>query len=281
MDLATVARSASWRVHAARRALREARSPVALDRTDMSLVSSAGYRLAARLTRPQGTATLPGVVISPAIHQGRAELEQAISAVSTGEVARLGYAVLSFDPAGRGESWGEEDFGGAEHQDDLRVAIQYLLERPDVAGVGVLALSYGIVAAAGALARYPAELPVRWLVDWEGPSDRDIITTGGTRLIPAAGHSLEDDAYWHPREPVRSLPAVSCGYVRLQALPDHAQPGELRHAERLVRAAASGAAPWFQLNDHPRSVLPARPGWLPGGPWAANVAILRKLSSLR
>ncbi|MES2639209.1 MAG: CocE/NonD family hydrolase [Myxococcota bacterium] len=286
MDLAGAQRSLEWRQHLLRRRLREltARTPVV--RTELRLLSAAGYPLAARITRPDtAQATLPGVVISPAIHHGVAEVDTFASAVTAAEVARLGYAVLTFDPAGRGDSWGEEDFGGPEHQDDLRVAIRALMDAPDVSGVGVLSLSYGIVAAVPTLA-HPVERgiddrPVRWLLDWEGPSDREIITTGGTRLVPAAGHGLDDEDYWRPREPVRHIGALRCGYIRLQAWPDHAQPGELRHAERMMDAVAKGTAPWFQINDHPRGTRPPRPNWLAPGPWSANVAILRKLSDLR
>ncbi|MDP2317589.1 MAG: CocE/NonD family hydrolase [Pseudomonadota bacterium] len=274
-------RSLEWRRHLLTRRIREIGAGPRLARTDLRLLSAAGYPLAARLTRPQGDDRLPGVVISPAIHQGLREVDTYASAVTAAEVARLGYAVLSFDPAGRGESWGEEDFGGPEHQDDLRVAILALLATPGVTGVGVLSLSYGIVAAAGALSRYADELPVRWLLDWEGPCDREIITTGGTRLVPAAGHALDDEDYWRPREPVRHIGGVRCGYARLQAWPDHAQPDELRHAERMIRAGAAGSVPWVQINDHPRGVLPPRPIWLAGGPLAANEAILRKLGDLR
>jgi hypothetical protein len=220
-------------------------------------------------------------VISPAIHQGSAALLGNAAVVSAAEIARLGFAVLVHDPAGRGDSWGEEDFGGPEHQDDLRVAIRALAARPDVSGqVGVVALSLGLAAAAGALARWP-ELPVPWLLDWEGPCDREIITAGGTRMVPAGGHSLDDDAWWQPREAVAHARALRCGYVRLQAFPDHAQPDELRHARRMLEAARSGSAAWWQLNDHPRGSLPDRPDWLEGGPLAANRAILRKIATLR
>lgn len=200
--------------------------------------------------------------------------------VNAHEIAALGYAVLTLDPAGRGESWGEEDFGGLEHQDDVRAAIAWLLKDAACDGtVGVLSLSLGVAAAVGALAG--STLPVRWLVDWEGPSDREIITAGGTILVPAAGHGLDDDTYWRPREAVRSIQRLRCGYVRLQAYPDHAQPAEVRHAERMIRAAAGGSLPFFQINDHPRNELPPRAIWNPGGPLAANASILRKLRALR
>ena len=254
------------------------RGGVPVTREDVRLVSTAGYELAARLTRPAGADPLPGVVVSPAIHAGRKDLDAYSSPVTATEIARLGYAVLTYDPAGCGENWGEEDFGGPEHQDDLRVAIRHLAEH--ATRVGVLSLSLGAAAAVGALARY-VELDVAWLVDWEGPSDRETITAGGTRMVPAGGHTLEDDTWWHPREAVRHAASLRCGYVRLQAVPDHAQPDELRHAERMMRAVERGALPWYQINDHPRGIVPPRPNWLAGGPWTANCAILAKLAALR
>ena len=271
----------AWRGTAALRKLRDRRHAAEVRTEAVELHSTAGYRLAATLVRPVSTQRCPGLVISPAIHQGSAALLGNAAVVSAAEIARLGFAVLVHDPAGRGDSWGEEDFGGPEHQDDLRVAIRALAARPDVSGqVGVVALSLGLAAAAGALARWP-ELPVPWLLDWEGPCNREIITAGGTRMVPAGGHSLDDDAWWQPREAVAHARALRCGYVRLQAFPDHAQPDELRHARRMLEAARSGSAAWWQLNDHPRGSLPDRPDWLEGGPLAANRAILRKIATLR
>ncbi len=263
------------------RRLRELSQGAAVQSESIVLHSTVGYRLGARIVRPASGTVCPGLVVSPAIHQGIAALTSTAAIVSASEIARVGFVVLVHDPAGRGESWGEEDFGGAEHQDNIRVAIRAVAARSDCTGrVGVLSLSLGVAAAAGALARWP-ELPVDWLLDWEGPCDREIITAGGTRLVPAAGHSLDDEAWWPPREAVAHAGALQCGYARLQAFPDHAQPEELRHARRMLEAARAGAAPWVQLNDHPRGALPDRPHWLAGGPLAANRAILRKLSTLQ
>ncbi len=249
-------------------------------RRDLQLVSTAGYVLAARITEPAAPGPHPGVVVSPAIHQGRDGLERLGSPITAPELARLGFSVLTFDPAGRGASWGEEDFGGPEHADDLRVAIGALRQH-GVRDVGVLSLSLGLAAATAALARWPA-LDVRWLVDWEGPCDREVITAGGTRKTPAAGHPLDDEAYWAPREAVRHLASLRCGYVRLQAHPDHAQPNELRHAERMLAAAREAPAlPWWQLNAHPRGVVPVDAPWHRGGTRAANGLIRRVLRALR
>lgn len=277
-----VLRALSWRGTAALRTLRGLRQRDPLLVEDVELMSTAGYRLVARRVRPSGAGRLPGVVVSPAIHQGVDALLGTTAVVNAMEIAALGYTVLIHDPAGRGGSWGEEDFGGTEHQDDLRVAIRALAADPSCTGrVGVLALSLGIAAAVGALTGDGQALPVDWLVDWEGPCDREIITAGGTMLVPAAGHTLDDEAWWRPREAVRGAAALTCGYVRLQAFPDHAQPDELRHSRRMITAAAAGKLPWLQLNDHPRGERPERPHWIAGGPRAANQAILSKLRALR
>jgi hypothetical protein len=275
----SLATRAAWQGQRVVRGLRARRRGVPMIREDVRLRSTAGYQIAARITRPDTAEALPGLVVSPSIHLGLAGLEGFGAVVNAGELAGLGYVVLTHDPAGRGESWGEEDFGGPEHQDDLRVAIRHLLGV--TSAVGVLSLSLGLAAAVGALARWPAELPVRWLLDWEGPCDREIITSGGQIMVPAAGHTLVDETYWRPREALRHVGALRCGYARLQAFPDHAQPRELRHATRMIRAAEVSGLPWFQLNDHPRGEAPARPNWLAGGPLAANAAILRKLVALR
>ncbi|HNH46902.1 MAG TPA: CocE/NonD family hydrolase, partial [Myxococcota bacterium] len=259
MTLDSLVRGAGWRLQMLPRKLWLARQGIQVEQVDLELNSTVGYKLAARLTRPKNfPGKLRPLTISPAIHQGIAALEDQRSPISPSELAALGYAVLTWDPAGRGGSWGVEDFGGTEHQDDLRCAVRHLAGLEGMTGrVGVLSLSMGLVAAAGALARWP-ELPVSWLVDWEGPCDREILTAGGTKMEPANGHDLSDESWWPPREAVRHVGKLRCGYVRLQALPDHAQDQEIRHAERMIRAAALGELPWYQLNDHPRNSLPPR-----------------------
>ena len=282
MDSQTLRRIAEWRLQAVVRRAQRSRHGGAFEGHAAQFTSSAGYSIAARITRLAGSGARPGLVVSPGIHQGLRELSGYGAVVNAEELAGGGYTVLTFDPAGRGQSWGEEDFGGPEHQDDLRLAVQTL--QRECPFVGVLSLSLGVAAAAGAIARWP-ELGVAFLLDWEGPCDREIITAGGTLLVPAAGHALTDEAYWTPRESVRQVGQLTCPYVRLQALPDHAQPTEVRHAMRMAHAAAegrqNGKLPWFQLNDHPRDEVPARPTWLPGGPLAANIAIRRKLRALK
>ncbi len=216
----------------------------------------------------------------PGIHDPGAYFSSWMAPVTAAEVARLGCVVMTFDPAGRGQSWGEEDFGGPEHQDEVCVALRRLGQdaEVDASRLGIVSISLGVAMAVGGAAQ--CDVPLSWLLDWEGPCDREIITAGGTIMAPAAGHTLDDDVYWLPREAARHVGQLACGYVRLQGERDHAQPDEKRHAIRMIRAAAAGKLPWFQLNDHPRGTVPDRPVWLPSGRLAMNRVILRKIVGL-
>ncbi len=270
------------RATAAIRGARARRAPAVASEA-LVLHSTAGYKLEVWVhTLPAaGPAARPAVVLCPGIDDGADVFLGQRAPVSADEVARLGYVVLRFNPAGRGESWGEEDFGGPEHQDDVARMVAYLRGRPDVdpARVGILSISLGLSMAVGAVVRAGAK--AAWILDWEGPSDREVITSGGQQLTPANGHTMHDEVYWRPREAVRHVGKLDCGYIRLQAEHDHAQPGEVRHATRMVTAAAEGQLPWFQINDHPRGEAPPRPVWMNNGALAANRSILRKLQTLR
>jgi hypothetical protein len=258
-------------------AIRRARTHASIPRERVALRTSQGLEIEACVHR--GGAG-PAVLLCPGVDDAGTVFDSWSAPISADEVAALGAVVLHFDPAGRGRSWGAADYGGNEHQEDVAVAFAHLaaLEGVDATRVGVVALSQGVAMAVGAVAR--RSLGARWLLDWEGPSDREVLTAGGTHLAPADGHELTDEAYWPPREPVRHVAGLRCAYVRLQADPDHAQPGETRHATRMVQAAASGALPWFQINDHPRNEHPPRPNWLAQGMLAANRALLRKIRTL-
>jgi len=264
-----------------RRARRRVRGrPVRRD--EVRLVSTAGYQIHAWIHRPADDARAPGVLLTPGTCDPGSVFEGWSQPLNAREVASRGYAVMTFDPAGRGESWGEEDYGGPEHQDNVRVALRHLLGQPFVEPerVGVVSISLGVSMACGALARWPEELPVAWLVDWEGPCDREIITAGGRIMAPAMGHALTDEVYWKPRESARHVGRLRCGYVRVQAARDHAQPGEFRHAERMIRAAAEGALPWFRINEHPPGEVPPTIDWYPAGRRSANRVLLRWIDRL-
>ena len=235
--------------------------------------SAVGYRIAAWVHLPPGEGPFPAVVLCPDGQDDAGSLADAgTSVVTADEIAASGTACLRFDPAGRGDSWGEEDHGGPEHQDEVASAARLLADRVDIDArrIGLVGLGAGSVMAIGAAAL--AAAPAAWVLDWEGPSDRELNGGGDA--------SSDDDAFWVPREPARHVGALPCGYVRLQSEQDHARPDEVRHALRMGAAAASGGGPWFQVNDHPRGRAPSRPRWLLPGWLAAHRAVMRKIIHL-
>lgn len=238
--------------------------------------SAAGYPLRVWVHRPEGaTEPLPGVVLCPPARQGGAAFGDTAGLVSADELARLGLAVLRFDPAGRGESWGDEDLCGPEHQDETASLLAWLGDQDgvDATNIGLLGVGNGSVMAVGAAALCGA--PAAWVLDFEGPSDR--FTWNSDDPVAAPAHRFNDDTWWTPREPARHVASLRCPYVRLQAEEDHARPEELRHALRMVQAAAEGDLPWFQINDHPRGEAPLRPWWLGPGHLRHHRALLRKV----
>jgi len=250
--------------------------------TEVTFHSSAGYRIVGTLIQPVGSGPWPGVVLCPGADHDRRVFQTRASPVRTHELAALGCAVLTYDPSGRGKSWGPEDFGGPEHQDNAACAITWLREQRcvDPTHIGLVGISLGIASAIGA-ARSLAERcePVNWLIDWEGPCDQRTITANQTMNAPAMGHKADDRIYWSPREAVLHLSHIGCGYHRLQASPDHAQPDELGHAMAMISAAANADLPWYKLNAHEDGHAPANPRWLAPGTLSANRALLRAVQS--
>jgi hypothetical protein len=269
--------------HHLTRELRSRRSERTITLCPVTLHSSAGYRIAATLYAPEGNGPWPAIVLCPGSDHSSEVFLTRQAPITAEEVAQLGCLVLTYDPAGRGLSWGSEDFGGLEHQDNAAVAIRHLktLKTVDPTRVGIVGISLGIASAIGAAKLLAQEEePISWLLDWEGPCDQRTITANQTRQEPAMGHKANDESYWRPREAVRHLHAIGCGYVRLQGSPDHAQPEELGHAQAMLQEAASSELPWFQLNGHPKNEHPASPKWIDGGPLAANRALLRTIDEL-
>jgi pimeloyl-ACP methyl ester carboxylesterase len=225
-------------------------------------------RDAARVTNPSSGASLAVRVVSGESDQPRAGLILIPGGLSPGSdyfgvtkiserFARAGYATVEFDPDGRGDSGGSEDCNGPAQQDGLAAIINYAagLAIVDPARIVVASFCYGLALAVGMLARHPA-LPVRLLVDWEGPAWRDEIK----KLAPFRERRIEDprgaDAWWREREPAELLPGVAVPYQRVQSNPDHAQ-ASVEHALELLRLATmpkhggEGKSPWTRLNGNP------------------------------
>lgn len=226
----------------------------------------------------------PAVILVPdGLAAGAPLVEQA----QYRELARQGFIVAGFNAPGRGngtpgnlQSAGNEDCNGFAGQDALKAMIEYVAGLPnvDAANIGVQSYGYGIAMAAGALGRYP-DLPVRYLVDMEGPSDSLFATlhyNGQER--PLCGHwsvisdtTPENVAWWSEREAYRFIGNFRGYYLRGQAEFDHVQAsGIYSHALRLNNAAVLSGTPWVRINGlemgNPISRLYTRtlPLWLPG-----------------
>lgn len=167
-------------------------------------------------------------------------------------LANEGFTVVFFDPDGRGESRGIEDYGGTIHQDGLASVIRAVAQLPEVdeTRIGVASFSYGITMATGALSRNP-DLPIRFYIDWEGPIDREYTTVGCTRnTMKIDWQPCENDEWWATREAINFIADLQIPYQRLQTEKDHVQPTNA-HAIEIVNAAVDGGVPWVRLNDYP------------------------------
>lgn len=164
---------------------------------------------------------------------------------SAQDLADKGFIVITFDPEGRGLSEGEEDYNGTIGQDGLKAVI----ESVDSEHIGLVTFSYGITMGSGVLARYP-ELPVEFLIDWEGPADRN--DTGGCD-DDGTGHLAEvttcdDESFWAEREALTFISQIEAPYLRLQSVKDHAQP-DITHTLVMLEAALNGNTDWVRLNN--------------------------------
>ena len=259
---------------------RGSRASVSREQVFLSTVS--GNKIVAYIYEASKKVRRPAVLLVPGTNDSAAVFDGWSQPINARELAARGWVVMTFDPPGRGGSWGEEEYGGLEQQAAVCAALKHLELRGgvDSARIGVLSISLGIGMACGALAANP-DLAAQWLLDWEGPSDREIITSGQRIMTPAMGHSMDDEVYWAPREARNHVGKLTCGYWRIQAQPDHAQGSDVRHAERMVGAAKRGDLPWFQLNHHSRGDHPSSPTYFEGGRLAANRALLSALGQLQ
>ena len=164
-------------------------------------------------------------------------------------LAEAGYVTVVFDPDGRGESSGEEDYNGHAQQDGLAAVIEFAADLPQVDSdrLGLVSYSYGVTMASGALARYP-DLPILFYMDWEGPADRFDTTTDCTPNTRIDFAPCDDDAFWSQREALEFISEVQVPYQRLQTENDHVQP-DVDHAVNMIYAAVQGDPPWVRLND--------------------------------
>ncbi|MBI5304635.1 MAG: hypothetical protein HY868_21055 [Chloroflexi bacterium] len=162
-----------------------------------------------------------------------------------------GILAVIFDPDGRGKSTGQEDFNGHKQQDGLAAVVRFAATLPEVDAqqIGIATYSYGITMGSGALARY-SDLPVKFLMDWEGPADRNYTTTGcrGTGANRIQWQPCTDNVWWAEREAVNFIGKIRVPYQRVQSEKDHVQPNN-NHALDMINAAIKGGVSFVRLNN--------------------------------
>jgi dienelactone hydrolase len=212
-----------------------------------------GNNIYAHLHRPVEPGRYPGVVFVPGGGSTGTDYD-GNTEVTADDVAALGFTVLHYDPSGRGKTGGEENFWGPMHQEELAHVVHSFAKTSSVDAdrIGILSFSIGIAIAAGALARF--DLPVRYLFDWEGPSNRFNITKNDTHK-PLMGFPTSNDLFWNEREPSRFMSDIPCGYFRYQGEEDHMQGAYKGHAVELINLATRGKAAWTKCNDNPLDVF--------------------------
>ena len=200
---------------------------------------------------------------------------------ATGLASRFvdqGIIALHFDLDGRGQSAGTEDQCGTIHQDGLEAVGAYLASRAEVrvGGVGLLSQSFGVTCATGTLARHKDKKTFLFLVDFEGPADRNDTGHCDASNTGHITHDCQDDAWWSAREAATSVKSIIVPYLRVQTGKDHAQPDN-SHAILMINSATSGqfggggVSPWTLVNDEtlnqPNRVYSAAapPKWLAAG----------------
>ena len=228
----------------------------------------------------------PAVVLVPG---GLGDGAPLIDRLEYQHLAEQGFVIVAFNPPGRGSgqpgnrtSGGVEDCNGFAGQNALKAVIEYVAGLPNVDSdnIGVQTGSYGITMGAGALGRYPS-LPVKYLVDMEGPSNNLISTfyysPGGERNHLCGHWSVISDTsqanadWWIERESYRYIGDFDGYYLRAQAEFDHAQPtGVYTHTLEMNNTAVISGVPWVRVNGlemgNPISATytVTQPLWLPG-----------------
>ncbi|MEK6531060.1 MAG: hypothetical protein AABZ23_01040 [Deltaproteobacteria bacterium] len=211
-----------------------------------------GAGLYAHMHRPVEKGGFPGVIIVPGANSPGTDYDR-FDFLSAKDIASAGYIVLHYDPSGRGKSPGKEDFWGPRHQKELLGVIRHFSGLPDVEGVRILSFSIGIIIATGALAMEDVE-GVKFIFDWEGPSNRFNTTKNDTHE-PLKDFPTSDDSFWNQREAQRFIKDIRCGYFRYQAQKDHVQGAYKGHAIELLNNAAKGRALWTRCNDNAPDIM--------------------------
>lgn len=242
----------------------------------LSIPSLNGNQVALRIQKPAGGGPFPvliGVAGGDGLYAFRPELATSLR--------EKGIMVVDFAPQGRGESEGEDNHHGYVHQDDLKAIVDFVsgLSLVQQDNIGILSFSYGVVLATGTLARYP-DIPIAFLIDWEGPAcpgkdlqqglENDEVwahelvrflnngrepTPDELSQIQLHGGTIFNEAYWAERDAARFAAGLPCPYLRIQFDQDHAQGTSKEHMMKVVNAVTTESGQWSRVNDNPANII--------------------------
>lgn len=223
--------------------------------TQKEFYINSGRKLYCHIHSPLGQGSFPGVVLVPGGGDAGSCFDKWRALIKADDIASQGFIAVHFDPSGRGRSKGEEDYWGERHQEDFRNVLDYLFEHPDVdkENIGILSLSIGITIVAGALAEYEKTDRLKYVFDWEGPSNKFITTLNDTHPV-LKDYPTSNNRFWEKREAKNFIGQIKCGYFRYQGEIDHVQGSFKGHAIEMLDLAHNGCAAWTRCNDNPPDI---------------------------
>ena len=231
--------------------LRPTRAHVLPEIQHPEVFSTAGYSLAVHWL-PHEQSDAPILLCCPDFPDASASFLENRYPFSCAEIHKAGYSLLIFDPAGRGKSWGMEDYGGLEHQDNVSTLLSWVHKRKPLSKIGVFSVGCGLSMAIGGITT--SSVPVEFLMDMEGPSDEEFLAP----IYALSKQSIHKN-FWKERSPVHLLPSFQTPYIRIQAEYDHLHGYDMRPCNRVFRQLAQQQHPGFQLNNHPPGSYPPQP----------------------
>ena len=217
----------------------------------LKIFSTAGYELSCHWFE-QKNPNAPTLVCCPDFPDASAAFLESRYPFSCAAVFESGYNLMIFDPAGRGRSWGTEDHGGLEHQDNVATLLAWIHKQYPKSKIGVFSIGCGLSMAIGGITS--STVPVQFLMDMEGLSDEEFLAP-----IFSLSKKVIHQRFWKERSPVQLLPSCTVHYIRVQGDYDHLQGYDMRHCNRIFRQLSKQNHPFFQLNNHPAGRYPPQP----------------------
>jgi len=261
------------------------KTPIKFSKTGYALQeipSLNGNKIRIKLEKPKGDGPFPvliGIAGGNDVYAFHREgSEQFLKAINA-----LNILAVDFAPQGRSGSEGKDNYNGFVHQDDLKAIVDYLAKQQYVNKnmMGIISFSYGVALATGALSRYP-DMPIQFLIDWEGPAapgrdirrgfankeawvkNKDVLSMIGIdgvmtekKLLSTILHGgqIGNDDYWDERDASHFAAKLPCPYLRIQDEIDHVQGTSKAAMMAIINAATSHSGQWTRCNDNPANTI--------------------------